>query len=156
MTPAAEWNPAQRRLALLMKLYALMYGSFVVVVLFAEPFVFWFLNVQWSIFKVGYPISGPPMPTFWRFVALSLVFSLMLISIWSARDVADPGNKRMMRLMVYGKFFSTLWFMVEFVRSGWVVPYFSGGFADFLMGAVALFFYLAAYPEDRGLFARLS
>lgn len=100
-------SPAEQTLAAVMRIYAGLYFGFLAALLVFEEQVFALMEWQRELYGFGRPIGLPSEP-FWKFVAASLVLSYALISFWASQDIRN--SRHLVRLQVWGKFFSTALF----------------------------------------------
>lgn len=143
----------QKKLSRLLALYAALYTGFGFFILLGEKILFHLLNSLQSFLRMGTPISEPVEP-FWKFVSISLLWMLGILCWWAKTDVA--ANKKLVQLMIYCKFFSAFLMLVWFAVAGGITPYLVGGLTDFTLGAIALAFFLKAFPGSLGDFICLS
>ncbi len=141
-------SPAEQTLAAVMRIYAGLYFGFLAALLVFEEQVFALMEWQRELYGFGRPIGLPSEP-FWKFVAASLVLSYALISFWASQDIRN--SRHLVRLQVWGKFFSTALFFAWFLGHDYPFAYLAGGVSDLAMGVVALLFLLRAYPDEREL-----
>lgn len=148
MNADAPLRPEEQQLALVMRVFAALYLGFLGALLVFEQQVFALMEWQRELYGFGRAMALPNEP-FWKFVAASLVLSYAIISFWASQDIR--AGRHLVRLQVWGKFFSTALFFAWFAGHDYPFAYLAGGVSDLAMGAVALVFLLRAYPDEREL-----
>lgn len=133
----------RRRLEILLRVYAVMLFGFGVFVLAAERHLYRILDLMRLALPVGPPFVPPP-DSYWRFVAVSLVWTLGLMCWWASADI-DQG-RRLVRLLVFSKLLSGILMVVHFACHHAAAAFFFGGLTDLVMGALAAVYYIRAFP----------
>ena len=127
----------------LLAVYSVIFFGFGLFVLFFEAVLVRGLNLLQGLLAIGHPM-GVPVEPFWKFVSISLLFTLGILCWWAKKDVV--AGKGLIQLLIYCKFFSAALYFIYFFGAGFVLPYFFGGLTDFSLGLVALIFFLRAFP----------
>lgn len=124
------------QLRALMRAYVVCYAVFFFCVLWAEPQVYALLEFNRGLLGFGAAAGDAPAVAVWKYVALSYIFSLGVMSWWAQLDLQR--GKVFVQLMVYGKLVAAALMVGHFALAGGVTAFLLSGLSDAAMGLLAL------------------